>query len=110
MENKFRLFYWQTYYIGTYTEPGEYIQHLDLINTVPRDTGVVHITNRQFSHIKHRGGSKSFIYQQVHFVSALQIIKIYIKTYIKTAPTCFGLRPSSGSLQSSLATVTCDFS
>jgi hypothetical protein len=32
--------------------------------------------------------------------------KIYIKTYIKIAPTCFGLRPSSGSLQLSLAKVT----
>jgi hypothetical protein len=32
--------------------------------------------------------------------------KIYIKTYIKIAPTCFGLRPSSGSLLLSLAKVT----
>jgi hypothetical protein len=37
--------------------------------------------------------SKSFIYQQMHFLSALENIKIYIKT----APTCFDLRPSSGS-------------
>jgi len=40
------------------------------------------------------------------YVPVLQTIKIYIKTYIKTAPTCFGLRPSSGSLHLSLAKVT----
>ena len=33
-------------------------------------------------------------------------IKIYIKIYIKTAPTCFGLRPSSGSLHMRPAKVT----
>jgi hypothetical protein len=33
-------------------------------------------------------------------------IKIYIKIYIKTAPTYFGLRPSSGSLHMSLVKVT----
>jgi hypothetical protein len=49
--------------------------------------------------------SKSFIYQQMHFISVLENIKIYIKTYIKIAPTCFGLRPSSGSLHMSLAKV-----
>ena len=42
----------------------------------------------------------------MHFVSVLENIKIYIKTYIKTAPTCFGLRPSSGSLHMSLVIVT----
>jgi len=47
-----------------------------------------------------------FIYQQMHFISVLENIKIYIKTYIKIAPTCFGLRPSSGSLHMSLAKVT----
>ena len=36
----------------------------------------------------------------------LQNIKIYIKIYTKTAPTYFGLRPSSGSLHMSLAKVT----
>ena len=50
--------------------------------------------------------SESFIYQQMHFTSVLENIKIYIKIYIKTAPTCFGLRPSSGSLHMSLAKVT----
>ena len=40
------------------------------------------------------------------YISALENIKIYIKTYIKIAPTCFGLRPSSGSLYMSLAKVT----
>jgi len=30
---------------------------------------------------------KSFIYQQIHFISISENIKIYIKT----APTCFGL-------------------
>ena len=42
----------------------------------------------------------------MHFISVLENIKIYIKTYIKIAPTCFGLRPSSGSLRMSLAEVT----
>jgi hypothetical protein len=36
----------------------------------------------------------------------LENSKIYIKTYIKIAATCFVLRPSSGSLQLSLAKVT----
>jgi hypothetical protein len=37
---------------------------------------------------------------------SLEKVKIYIKTYIKIAPTYFGLRPSSGSLHMSLAKVT----
>jgi len=49
---------------------------------------------------------KSFIYQQMHIISVLEHIQIYVKTYIKSAPTCFGLRPSSGSLHMSLAKVT----
>jgi hypothetical protein len=36
----------------------------------------------------------------------LENSKIYIKTCIKIAPACFGLRPSSGSLHLSLAKVT----
>jgi hypothetical protein len=39
-------------------------------------------------------------------ISVSENIKIYIKTYIKIAPTCFGLWPSSGSLHMSLAKVT----
>ena len=50
--------------------------------------------------------SKYFIYQQLRLVSVLENIKIYIKTYIEIAPTCFGLRPSSGGLHMSLAKVT----
>jgi hypothetical protein len=46
--------------------------------------------------------SKSIIYQQMHFISVLENIKIYIET----APTSFALRPSSGSLHMSLAKVT----
>jgi len=42
----------------------------------------------------------------MHFISVLENIKIYIKTYIKISPTCFGLQPSSGSLHLSLAKVT----
>ena len=38
----------------------------------------------------------------MHFISVLENIKIYIKI----APTCFGLRPSSGTLYVSLAKVT----
>ena len=41
----------------------------------------------------------------MHFISVLENIKIYIKTYIKIDPTFFGLRPSSGSLHMSLAKV-----
>jgi len=48
--------------------------------------------------------SKSFIYQQIQFISVLENIKIYVET----APTCFGLRPSSGSLHMSLAKVIDD--
>ena len=33
--------------------------------------------------------SKSFIYQQMHFISVLENIKIYIKTYIKIAILMF---------------------
>ena len=50
--------------------------------------------------------SKSFIYQQMHFISILENIIIYIKTYIKIGPTCFSLWPSSGILRMSLAKVT----
>ena len=42
----------------------------------------------------------------MHFVSVLENIKIYTKTYIKIAPTCFGLRPSSGSLHMRLDKIT----
>jgi len=41
--------------------------------------------------------SKSSIYQQMHFISVLENIKIYMNMYIETTTTCFGLRPSSGS-------------
>jgi hypothetical protein len=50
--------------------------------------------------------SKSFIQQQMHCLLILENSKIYIKTWIKIAPTCFGPRPSSESLQLSLAEVT----
>ena len=50
--------------------------------------------------------SKSFIYQQMHFISFLENIKIYMKTYIKISPTCFDLRQSPGSLHMILAKVT----
>jgi hypothetical protein len=46
------------------------------------------------------------MHQQMHFLLTLENSKIYIKTHIKIAPTCFGLRPSSGSLHLSLAKVT----
>jgi hypothetical protein len=49
---------------------------------------------------------KSIIYQQIHLISVLENVKIYIKTYIKIAATCFGLRPSSGGLHMNLAKVT----
>jgi hypothetical protein len=39
----------------------------------------------------------------------LENSKIYIKTYIKIAPTCFGLRSSSESLHLSLAKVALMF-
>jgi len=50
--------------------------------------------------------SKSFIYQQMHFISVLKNIKIDNKIYIKTAPTCLDLQPSSGSLHMGVAKVT----
>jgi hypothetical protein len=42
----------------------------------------------------------------MRFLFILENFKIYIKTYIKIAPTFFGLRPLSGSLHLSLAKVT----
>ena len=42
--------------------------------------------------------SVEFIHQQMHFYSFKEHIKIYIKIHINIAPTCFGLRSSSGSL------------
>jgi hypothetical protein len=41
----------------------------------------------------------------MYFLLILENSKIYIKIYIQIAPTCFGLRPSSGSLHLSLAEV-----
>jgi len=37
-------------------------------------------------------------HQQMHFYLFKEHIKLYIKIHINIAPTCFGLRPSSGSL------------
>jgi hypothetical protein len=42
----------------------------------------------------------------MHYLLILENSKIYIKTYIKSVPTCFGPRPSSGSLHLGLAKVT----
>ena len=39
-----------------------------------------------------------FTHQQMHYLLNLQKFKIYIKIHTNIAPTCFGLRPSSGSL------------
>jgi hypothetical protein len=41
----------------------------------------------------------------MHYLLILENFKIYIKIYIKIAPTCFGPRPSSGSLNFSQAQV-----
>jgi len=45
--------------------------------------------------------SKPFIYQQMQFISSYKPLKFTLKQ-IETAPTCFGLRPSSPNLQLSL--------
>jgi hypothetical protein len=42
----------------------------------------------------------------MHYLLTTENSKIYIKTCIKTAPACFGQRPSLGSLNFSLAEVT----
>jgi hypothetical protein len=42
----------------------------------------------------------------MHYLLILENSKIYIKTYIKIAPTCFGPRQSLGSLHLGLAKVT----
>jgi len=39
-----------------------------------------------------------FTHQQMHFYYLKKHVKFYIKMHINIAPTCFGLRPSSGSL------------
>jgi hypothetical protein len=50
--------------------------------------------------------SKFFIHHQMHYLLVLENSKIYIKTWIKIAPTCFGPRLSSVSLHLSLAKIT----
>ena len=42
--------------------------------------------------------SKQFTHQQIHYLLNLEKFKIYIKIHTNIALTCFGLRPSSGSL------------
>jgi hypothetical protein len=42
----------------------------------------------------------------MQYLLTLENSKIYIKTSIKISPTCFGPRPSSGSLRLSLVKVT----
>jgi hypothetical protein len=42
----------------------------------------------------------------MHFLLILENSQIYVKTYIKIASACFGIRPSSGSLHLSLANVS----
>jgi len=39
-----------------------------------------------------------FTHQQMNFLLDVEKFKIFIKIHINIAPTCFGLRPSSGSL------------
>ena len=39
-----------------------------------------------------------YTHQYMHYLLNLEKFKIYIKRHINIAPTCFGLRPSSGSL------------
>ena len=39
-----------------------------------------------------------FTPQQMNFLFKKKHVKIYIKIHINIAPTCFGLRPSSGNL------------
>ena len=39
-----------------------------------------------------------FTHQQMHFYLFKEHIKVYILIHTNIAPTCFGLRPSSGSL------------
>jgi hypothetical protein len=56
--------------------------------------------------VETRKTPKFFVHQKIHFLLILENSKIYIKTYIKIAPTCFAVRPSSGSLHLSLAKVT----
>jgi len=42
--------------------------------------------------------SIQFIHQQMHCLLNLEKFKIYIQIHTNIAPTCFGLRPSSGGL------------
>jgi hypothetical protein len=39
-----------------------------------------------------------FTHQQMHYLLNLKRFKIYTRIHINIAPTCFGLRPSSGRL------------
>ena len=57
--------------------------------TCPVNTMLVTSTSRTYV---------EFTHQQMHFFYFKKHIKIYIKIRINIAPTCFGLRTSSGSL------------
>jgi hypothetical protein len=41
---------------------------------------------------------KLFTHQRMHYLLNLERFKLYTRIHINFAPTCFGLRPSSGSL------------
>jgi len=58
-----------------------------------------HFTNRCTVHLDI---IKVFYLPTDAFISVLENIKIHVKIFIKNAPTCFGLRPSTGSLHMSL--------
>ena len=56
--------------------------------------------------------SIQFTHQQIYYFYLLNLeeFKIYTKIHTNIAPTCFGLRPSSGSLQLNLAKVILEHS
>jgi hypothetical protein len=66
----------------------------------------VHSTLNFYRHTMHLDITKVFDSPTNVLLLILENSKIYIKTYIKIAPTCFGLQPLSGSLHLSLAKVT----
>ena len=59
--------------------------------TVEHGWGATRSANKRYT-------STYFTHQQMHYLLNLEKFKIYFKIHTNIAPTCFGLRTSSGSL------------
>jgi len=55
-------------------------------------------TEREFLNTQNFILDVQFTHQQMHLFILKNTLKIYSKIHTNIAPTCFGLRPSTGSL------------